>query len=189
VLPPALERGLRRFVEAAMYSPFSLPVMGASLLAAVAVGVHLGESSIGLINPIYFQAPPLHPRERGAAIDETSLDRNAPAYAQLYGWEQGYAARAADCGGCETVVAQVAPAYSARVPYFGARGDVHTALAQVPDDLGERFAEVPDDAAPRIAQVERYAHYPVSAEAAVTEPEPDPAPVAAEVKKGTAESF
>jgi hypothetical protein len=51
------ERGFRRFVLSAMQSPFTLPILGASLLAAVAFGVHLGESSIGLIKPIYFQEP------------------------------------------------------------------------------------------------------------------------------------
>jgi hypothetical protein len=50
----------------AMTSPFALPVLGGSLLAAVALGIHLGESSIGQINPLYFQGPAVHPRDRGA---------------------------------------------------------------------------------------------------------------------------
>ncbi len=173
-----------------MESPFSLPIMGVSLFAAVVVGVHLGESSIGLINPIYFQAPPLHPRDRGAAIDESRLSRSAPTYPQqLYGWEQGYATRLAECGNCETPEAQVAHAYSARVPYFDARTDVRPAVAQTRDDLGERFAEAPNDASPRLAQVERYAHYPVAAEPAAPEAQQAAEPIVAEVKKDAAETY
>src|SRR6185369_16621075 len=59
---PAFRRERRRrgFVLAAMHSPSTWPLLAGSLVASVAFGIHLGESSIGLINPIYFQAPPLH---------------------------------------------------------------------------------------------------------------------------------
>ena len=140
-----------------MHSPFTLPVLGGSLLAAIAFGVHLGESSIGLINPIYFQAPPLHPRDRGAAIEESSLYRAPPVQTALYGWEEGHAARAAECGNCRARPA----VYSARVPYFGNRSDVHVAVADAREVMGERFAEVPEDLSQRASQIERYAHYQV----------------------------
>jgi hypothetical protein len=175
-----------------MTNPFSLPILGASLLGAVVVGLQLGESSIGLINPIYFQAPPLHPRERGAAIDEASLQRRGPAYGQLYGWEQGYAARAADCGNCEALQARdayaYAPAYSARVPYFGNHATVRPAVAAAPDVLEERLSEVREEPAPRLAQVERYAYYPVE-EVVRPEPEPAEAPPADDEGKKDAEAF
>ena len=145
-----------------MASPLALPILGGSLLVAVALGVHLGESSVGLINPIYFQEAPLHPRERGAAIDERSLNRAQPAYADLYGWEQGHAAIAADCGDCDALRARDAYAYSARVPYFGNRAEVRAAVAEARDELGERFAEVPEEVVPRVSPIERYAYYPVS---------------------------
>ena len=155
-----------------MLNPFSLPVMGGSLLAAVIVGLQLGQSSVSLINPIYYQAPPLHPRLRGAAIDERSLDRTPePAYGQLYGWEQGYAARAADCGNCEALRARDAFAYSARVPYFGGREGLSRRVEQARADLGDQFADVPEEAAPRFAAAERYAYYAVSEDD--VEPEPD----------------
>jgi hypothetical protein len=144
-----------------MQSLFTLPILGGSLLAAIAFGVHLGESSIGLINPIYFQAPPLHPRERGAAIDESSLHRAPPVQTALYGWEQGHAARVAECGDCGLRDANV---YSARVPYFGNRSDVRAAVAEAPEVMSERFAEAPDDLSHRAAQIERYAHYQVEAD-------------------------
>ena len=87
-----------------------------------------------------------------------------PAYAQLYGWEQGYAARAADCGDCPALGARDAHAYSARVPYFGSGGELGEAVAEARADLGERFAEVAEPVSPRHGPVERYAHYPVSAD-------------------------
>lgn len=157
-----------------MHSPFTLPILGGSLLAAVAFGVHLGESSVGLINPIYFQEAPLHPRDRGAAIDERSLHRTQPVTVALYGWEQGHAARAADCGDCEALRARDVHAYSARVPYFGSGGRVRVAVAEARDELGDRFAEVPEELSPRYADVERYAYYPVNEEAAASADDKEP---------------
>ena len=161
------ERGFRRFVVTAMHSPFSLPILGGSLFFAVAMGIHLGESSIGQINPIYFQEPPLHPRDRGAAIDETRLHQVQPAYADLYGWEQGHAAIAADCGNCQALHARDAYAYSAVVPYFGDRPRLRPAVARAPEP-DVIFDEPVEDESPRqAAPIERYAHYAVSADEAV----------------------
>ena len=147
-----------------MHSPFTWPVLGGSLIAAVAFGIHLGESSIGLINPIYFQAPPLHPRERGAAIDESTLQQRTPdPYAGLYGWEQGQTALAEDCGDC-AVHYRDSSTYSARVPYFGNSGDLHRAVVHAREQLGEEFAEAPPDLSRRDRDIERYAYYPVASE-------------------------
>ena len=151
-----------------MPSFFSLPILGGSLLVAAAVGVQLGESSIGLINPIYFEEPPLHPRDRGAALEERALQPARNGYAGLYGWEQGHAAIAAECFECGAPDVRGEQAYSARVPYFGSRGEVRVAVADARELLGDRFAEVPDDVAPRRADVERYAHFPVSEDAPPT---------------------
>ena len=166
LLPP--ERDSRRCVVTAMPSFFTLPILGGSLLVAAAVGVQLGESSVGLINPIYFEEPPLHPRDRGAAIEERALQPARTGYAGLYGWEQGHAAIAAECFECGAPGAHDEQAYSARVPYFGSRGEVRVAVADARELLGDRFAEVPDDVAPRRADVERYAHYPVTEDAPPT---------------------
>lgn len=147
---------------------FSWPALAASLLLAVIVGLQLGQSSVSLINPIYYQAPPLHPRDRGAAIDERALASARPAYAELYGWEEGYAARAADCGNCEALQvrgAYASPAvYSARVPYFGGHSEPRVTLAVAEDVYPDRLAARPDVTADPV--VHRYAYYPVSAEAA-----------------------
>ena len=172
------ERGLRRFVLAAMYNPFTWPILAGSLLASIALGIHLGESSISQINPIYFEAPPVHPRDRGAAIDEASLHRAQDPYPQYYGWDEGQAALAAECGHCAVRPPRQAVAYSAEVPYFGSRSDLRRAVAEARDDLGDEFASVPDDLSARVEPIERYAHYPVTAEPPkevdefVAEPEP-----------------
>lgn len=143
-----------------MTSPFAFPVLGLSLLAAVLGGVHLGESAIGLINPIHFQGPIVHPRDRGVAIEEPVVTARAPAFHQLYGWEEGHAARAADCGDCEALAARDRHAYSAEVPWFGPEPD---RPAEAAADV--RFAEeVPaPDARSRI---HLYAHFPVESEPA-----------------------
>jgi hypothetical protein len=107
-----------------MPSPYTLPILGASLIAAVVGGIHLGESAIGLINPIHFQGPAIHPRDRGAAIYESRIDSPEPAFASLYGWDEGNSARDLDCGGCEAIAARDAYAYAEPVRvYRGAESD------------------------------------------------------------------
>lgn len=71
----------------------------AGLALAVGLGVQMGESVIGSINPIHFQGPALSPRDRGAAIDPNAIQPPAQsAFAQAYGWAQGDAARRLDSG-------------------------------------------------------------------------------------------
>ena len=76
-----------------------LPALGALLLAGAAFGVHLGQSAIEQINPIYFQGPAVHPRDRGAAVDP-AVRSERPRFAELYGWEEGAEAQTAECVGC-----------------------------------------------------------------------------------------
>ncbi|MGQ0558276.1 MAG: hypothetical protein ACT4OE_01625 [Sphingosinicella sp.] len=82
------------------------PVLGGSLLAAVAMGVHLGESAVDLINPIHFQGPALHPRDRGVALDPNRVRASGPTFASLYGWDDARRALIADCGDCEALRAR-----------------------------------------------------------------------------------
>ena len=166
-----------------MSSPLTLSVLAGSLLASVALGIHLGESSIAQINPVYFQDPPPHPRDRGAAIEEGSLARMPTAYSGLYGWDEGQAALSADCGDCAALRARNANAYSARVPYFGSGGDLHAAVAEARTEHVQDSVEVPEALSPRQQQIGRYASYPVTVEApqpaapGVAEATPDaPAP-------------
>lgn len=152
-----------------MLNPLATPVIGASLLAAVALGIHLGESSIGLIHPVHFQGPALHPRDRGAAIDPNRVQPRQVSYLALYGWEQGQAAHAADCGDCEALRARDAYArdYSAEVPHFGSDDEIRRLEARARAATELRFAEAEAAAqlaAARRSEVLRYASYPVDAE-------------------------
>ena len=80
--------------------------LGALLVAGAAFGVHLGASTVEQMNPLYFQPLPVHPRERGAAVDPSQLPPPAPRFADYYGWEQGQAARLSDCQDCEALAAR-----------------------------------------------------------------------------------
>jgi hypothetical protein len=151
----------------------TLPILGASLLLAVAGGIQLGESAIDMINPIHFQGPAIHPRDRGAAIEETRLRPAEPAFASLYGWDEGNSARAGDCDGCEAVVARdlYADAYTYAEPVV-----VHRAVAQdwqesVPTVEGKEDGGTSgvglydyDYDVERKERIERYAYYPIEAE-------------------------
>ena len=175
------ERRWRRFVISTMRIPFTAPALGGAVLAAVALGIHLGESSIGLINPIYFQGPAVHPRDRGAAIDEDAVRPRPASYGQLYGWADG---RAADCGDCDALAARDAYAqpavYSARVPYFGSREELRAedvrarVTTRVAYGEEEEFAAaqfVTEEVVEPKSPVLRYASYPI--EEVAEEPEPE----------------
>lgn len=130
--------------------------LGGAVIGAVALGIHLGESAIGLIDPVHFQGPAVHPRDRGAAVDPNRIRPSEPRYAELYGWDEGRAARLADCGGCEAIAARDAYAYSAEVPYFGGPSEPPRPRAEPPAP--------PEPAVPppeREARIARYAYYPV----------------------------
>ena len=153
-----------------MTSPLALPALGISLLAAVAAGIHLGESAVAAIDPVHFQGPALHPRDRGAALDERALLAERPAPPPSYGWEQGHAARAADCGDCDLQERRGARAYSAVVPYFGDTGEppereaYRAEAAQVRVFRGSTDSAEPIDSPKR--RIERYAHFPLGYEEA-----------------------
>jgi len=92
------ERPASRFRRVIGNYLLSWPAIGVAALA-VGLGVQLGASTVNEINPIHFQGPPVHPRDRGAAIDPAALRPPAQsAYAQAYGWGEGNAARAATSG-------------------------------------------------------------------------------------------
>jgi hypothetical protein len=71
-----------------------------AIALAVGIGVQLGESAVSQIDPLYFQGPAIHPRDRGAALDPASLPAPIVSpYLQAYGWAQGDAAIPAHAGG------------------------------------------------------------------------------------------
>lgn len=97
-----------------------LPALAGLIFLGVAGGVALGESAVDQINPLYFQGAAVHPRDRGAALDPNALQVQSPRFADLYGWEEGQAARAADCSGCAAVVARDAYAEAPALQYAAA---------------------------------------------------------------------
>lgn len=146
----------------------ALPAFGALVLAAAAFGVHLGDSAIDQINPIHFQGPAVHPRDRGAAVPEFAAGPQAPHFSQHYGWEEGQEARTAQCAGCAS-------------PFAEQGGDLVTTTAlEAGWERGHRQAvfepalETAAEPEPEVvryavekAEVERYASFAV--EAAPTE--------------------
>jgi len=65
---------------------------------SVGLGVQIGQSAVGDINPIHFQGAAARPQ----GIDPAALPPPPQsAYAQAYGWEQGNAALQADRAGHE----------------------------------------------------------------------------------------
>src|SRR4051812_22941360 len=61
---------------------------------AVGLGVQMGESAVGDINPIHFQGAALRPQ----GIDPDAQPPLTSPYAEAYGWEQGNQARLAEAG-------------------------------------------------------------------------------------------
>jgi hypothetical protein len=187
------ERPLRRVVFALMTNPFALPILGGSLLAAVAAGIHLGESAVSMIDPVHFRGPAVHPRDRGAALDERALLASRAPAPRLYGWEEGHAARArmAGCDGCAVFDDGDSGVYSAVVPYFG--GDDVPAKTRGPVDPepvpsvrvhrgSDRFAggepEMVEVDRRSDSRIERYAHFPLGyEEAAFSAPLSEPRPI------------
>lgn len=84
----------------------ALSAFGALAFAGAVLGVHVGQSAIDQINPLYFQGAPVHPRDRGAAVDESLPAPERTRFADHYGFEEGEGARAADCGDCAALHAR-----------------------------------------------------------------------------------
>ena len=149
-----------------MIGPYTFPALGASLVLAVAGGIQLGESAISLINPIHFQGPAIHPRDRGAAIDPNRVTHREPAFASLYGWDEGHSAHAADCGDCEVLNARDSYAYR-----YAYADPAPVRIAEeaweppVAADEGYDGTGGPEEAPVQYEvieeRVERYAYYPV----------------------------
>jgi hypothetical protein len=137
---------------------------------AVGLGVQIGESAIGEINPVHFQGAAARP----AGIDPATLPPPpTSAFAQAYGWEQGNAARQADSGGHEDFdyVPQAMVRPAAQPVWQEAAAPVNL----TPWPPGQVSAH-PD--------VERYTDYPIQEKvieqppAEQPEPQPDAAPLA-----------
>lgn len=157
----------------------NLAAFGAVTIVAGAFGAHLGQSAIAGINPIHFQGAAVHPRDRGAAVPEM-LEAQAASFSDGYGWEQGRAARAEDCGNCDSLAARDAFA-SGGEPVFAvmetgwSNDPTPAAYSPAPQtDSADEAAAEPDPADQQMAQIDRYSHYPLQAEPeSAPQPEPD----------------
>lgn len=129
-----------------MVRAWTLPVLGVALLLAIVVGVNLGNAAIDGINPIHFQ-PRQEPRQRPIAVETSpiGLSHRQPTYAELYGWEEGNRALAAECPGCDGR----GGTYSAAIPYFGSREELAAAERRAQRVIDAVYAEEEADAAPR----------------------------------------
>lgn len=136
------ERRLRGFVSWIMANPIALSAAGGGLIVAVLIGINLGNAAVEAIDPAHFSGPEA-PRLRSPVYEEApraELARHVPNYSELYGWDEGAAARTADCGpDCG------AGNYAADVPYFGSREELaaarHEALEKIDSDYADEIAE------------------------------------------------
>lgn len=152
-----------------MNNSFTLPALGATILLAVAGGIQLGESTIAMINPVHFQGAAVHPRDRGAAVDEHAVRPSEPSFASLYGWDEGQSARAADCVDCDMLAAR-----DAYVENYAPAVSIYRGLAQeweepvlasdADDGVGGPIEEVSEFDRELKERVVRYAYYEIEAE-------------------------
>ena len=155
-----------------------LPVLSVFAAAAAVFGIHLGESAIAEIDPVHFRGPAVHPAQRGAAIDPNDIadEPQQPRFASLYGWEEGNAARAADCVDCDALAARDAyyeeDLYYEAEPY--APSETLEMAAAYLDEAEEKWLRRgmgeweeehwSEEEASDHETIERYAYYPVTAE-------------------------
>lgn len=141
-----------------MAHPLKLPALGALAIAAAAFGLHLGESAVADINPVHFQGPAVHPRDRGAALSDLPQAPIQSEFALAYGWDQGANARTADCPGCGPAGGAE---YASRTE-MGYQSDVDVALAAPPAARAvQRQGEAQPVFITEHASVDRYAHYEI----------------------------
>ncbi|HYJ52083.1 MAG TPA: hypothetical protein VEW04_02835 [Allosphingosinicella sp.] len=148
--------------------------LGAVALA-VGVGVQLGESAVSQIDPLYFQGPAIHPRDRGAALDPNNLPGPIVSpYLQAYDWAQGNAALAAYSGG------QSYPYAPDPEPAVQRLAETQWEVVEVPAAQPWPAGQVSEN-----PEIERYARYPIEekrgtvAQPAAAEEPPAPVRVAA----------
>ena len=152
-----------------MNSSYTWPALGASILLAVAGGIQLGESTIGMINPVHFQGAAIHPRDRGAAVDERALRPSEPSFASLYGWDEGRVALTSDCVDCDMLAARdsYAEPYAPAVSIYRGMAQAweEPVLAREADDgVGGPVEDVSEYDADLKERVARYAYYEIEAQ-------------------------
>lgn len=160
-----------------MLTTRSSVTLTAAVLVAALIGIQLGGSAVSAINPLFFTELPLHPRDRGVAVDPRELEarrlqRQAAAYDKFYDWGDGGASlRLASAVGGQFTPAMV----PGEVPYFGSREEIAASDARMLREIEERDqARIAAEERQRLARAElAVADEPVAS--------PDVAPAAAEM--------
>jgi hypothetical protein len=165
----ALTGAARAFAARRFDNPWFAPLAGAAMLAAILIGIRLGDAAVAEIDPLAFHEPVV--RERPRAADDSNLPLPQRSYSAAYGWADGYGARDRDCGpDCAAYLDSGIgamtrpPDYSARAPYFGSDGDLGAAIARARDTLGPSFPETHPDAGVPDGPILRYSHFPITAD-------------------------
>ncbi len=139
-----------------------LPVMGVLVVVAGAVGLQLGESAIAQIDPIHFEGP----AEPARDVSRDPRPPRGSAFARAYGWAEGYQARAEDCGDCPALLTRRTHAPQPIEPLFAySDPTIEPRWEQAAAEMGAEDLRVEREMI-RSSSVQRYLHYPVSADQA-----------------------
>lgn len=158
-------RGRSRFpAMLARRSNHLLAVSVAALLASV-LGVQLGRSAIGEINPVHFRGPASRPQ----GIDPNALPPSGDAFAQAEIRTQNQAPPPYECGeDCDSyrarramvvALAETSPGRRAPKPYWRDATPTTEPASWTPGETGRRPLSV-----------DRYMHYPIEEASAETAP-------------------
>ncbi len=154
-----------RSMERSLVRSRTLPALAVATLAGIGLGVHLGRSAIGAVDPFYFTEP-AGTESYAELVPAASLSRPWSSDLEPAGAGYGWPASCIGCGSDRTVYE---PA-----PYDGFQ-DTWTpfqeaspqyAVVEVEPAVGDEIEAVAVGIEREFERVERYAYYPVSNEAA-----------------------
>jgi hypothetical protein len=137
-----------------------LPVMAVLTIVAGAIGLSIGEGAIGQIDPLYFQGAAPEVRD----VTKDARAQRQPGYADASGWEEGYRARAVDCGDCPVWASRQGAPAQVTVPEVGLRP--HWQEASAYRAYEEELAAQEQGQQAQPSPLSRYLHYPVNQEQA-----------------------
>jgi hypothetical protein len=144
-----------------MANPLMLPTAAMLALVGAALGVVLGNGAINEINPVHFQTEEPRSRFYADLTPQGYRDWQSVQAAEFRAAESGIDL-GSGCVGCRTYPEEYVPVHEASL------GKPSTGWAEVTEEMVEAPAvqpavEVQEDE-PDLEQVERYAHFPVTAE-------------------------
>jgi hypothetical protein len=144
-----------------MANPLMLPTAAMLALVGAALGVVLGNGAINEINPVHFQTEESRSRFYSDLTPQGYRDWQSVQAAEFRAAESGIDL-GSGCVGCRTYPEEYVPVHEASL------GKANTAWAEVTEEVVEAPAVRPavelQEHGPDLEQVERYAHFPVTAE-------------------------